>query len=54
MNGEMRNWLSGMISEFVKNSPENSLKMEPDEKAWDEVLEVFPPGLTRFMRLTRT
>ena len=34
MNGQMRNWLNGMISEFVKNSPENSLKMEPDEKAW--------------------
>src|SRR5208337_4860309 len=44
MNGEMRNWLSGIISEFVKNSPENSLKMEPDEKAWDEVLVGFSSG----------
>jgi epoxyqueuosine reductase len=44
MNGEMRNWLSGMISEFVKNSPENSLKMEPDEKAWDEVIVGFSSG----------
>jgi len=44
MNGEVRNWLSDMISEFVKNSPENSLKMVPDEKAWDEVLVGFSSG----------
>ena len=28
----------------MKNSPENSLKMEPDEKAWDEVLVGFSSG----------
>lgn len=37
-------WLTGIISEFVKNSPENSLKMEPDEKAFDEVLVGFSAG----------
>lgn len=44
MDGEMRSWLSDMISEFVQNSPENSLKIEPDEKAWDEVLVGFSSG----------
>ncbi|MFH0824461.1 MAG: epoxyqueuosine reductase, partial [Pseudomonadota bacterium] len=38
MNEETRDWLVDVISGFVKNSPENSLKMEHDEKAWDEVL----------------
>jgi epoxyqueuosine reductase len=44
MNGEMKSWLSVVISEFVKNSPDNSLKMGPDEKAWDEVLVGFSSG----------
>jgi len=44
MNEKMATWLSGIISDFVRNSPENSLKMEPDEKAWDEVLVGFSSG----------
>jgi epoxyqueuosine reductase len=44
MTVDMRIWLSELIEDFVKNSPENSLKMEPDEKAWDEVLVGFSSG----------
>ncbi len=44
MTTEMATWITEIISEFVKNSPENSLKMEPDEKAWDEVLIGFSSG----------
>jgi epoxyqueuosine reductase len=36
--------LTELIEDFVKNSPENSLKMEPDEKAWDDVLVGFSSG----------
>jgi epoxyqueuosine reductase len=41
---DMRTWLNDVITEFVANSPNNSLKMEPDEKAWDEVLVGFSSG----------
>jgi len=44
MTVDMRIWLTELIDDFVKNSPENSLKMEPDEKAWDEVLVGFSSG----------
>ena len=44
MNMDMRIWLNETIREFLKNSPENSLKMEPDEKAFDEVLVGFSSG----------
>ena len=44
MTVDMRSWLTEVIDDFVKNSPENSLKMEPDEKAWDEVLVGFSSG----------
>ena len=37
-------WLAGIISDFVNNSPENSLKMKPDEKAFEEVLVGFSAG----------
>jgi epoxyqueuosine reductase len=41
---DMPTWLNDVITEFVANSPKNSLKMEPDEKAWDEVLVGFSSG----------
>ncbi|MBI4965530.1 MAG: epoxyqueuosine reductase [Desulfomonile tiedjei] len=44
MTKDTRRWLTGIIEEFVETSPENSLKMEPDEKAWDEVLVSFSSG----------
>jgi hypothetical protein len=44
MNKDMRAWLIGLIEQYVRNSPENSLKMQPDEKAWDEVLIGFSSG----------
>lgn len=44
MPEEMRTWLIKTISEFVDNSPENSLRMDTDEKAWDEVLVGFSSG----------
>jgi epoxyqueuosine reductase len=44
MTTDMSSWLSEMIAEFVQDSPENSLKMEPDEKAWDDVLVGFSSG----------
>jgi hypothetical protein len=37
-------WLSDVIEDFVQNSPENSLKMENEEKAFDEVLFGFSSG----------
>ena len=37
-------WLTRIISDFLKKSPGNSLKMEPDEKAFDEVLVGFSAG----------
>lgn len=37
-------WLARVIEDFVRSSPENSLRMEPDEKAFDEVLVGFSSG----------
>lgn len=37
-------WLTWIISDFVKNSVANSLKMEPYEKAFDEDLVGFSAG----------
>jgi len=48
MTSDTRIWLCNMISEFVKNSPENSLMMETEEKAWeDNVLIGFSSGSDR-------
>ncbi|HMK37361.1 MAG TPA: epoxyqueuosine reductase [Desulfomonilaceae bacterium] len=44
MTVDSGNWLRELIEDFVTNSPENSLKMDPDEKAWDEVLVSFSSG----------
>ncbi|MBM3301801.1 MAG: epoxyqueuosine reductase, partial [Deltaproteobacteria bacterium] len=44
MTEDTRIWLEEIITEYVRSSPENSLKMEPDEKAWDEVLVGFSSG----------
>jgi epoxyqueuosine reductase len=44
MTTDMATWINETISEFVRTSPENSLKMETDEKAWDEVLVGFSSG----------
>ena len=44
MTGNYGMGLIGLISDFVKNSVENSLKMEPDEKAFDDVLVGFSAG----------
>jgi len=44
MTTDISSWLREMIAEFVQDSPENSLKMEPDEKAWDDVLVGFSSG----------
>ncbi|MGB6064214.1 MAG: hypothetical protein WBG50_05375 [Desulfomonilaceae bacterium] len=44
MTGNSGNWLRELIEGFVTNSPENSLKMIPDEKAWDELLVEFSSG----------
>lgn len=37
-------WLTALISDFVENSPENSLRLETGEKAFDEVLVGFSAG----------
>jgi len=39
-----RSWITGIIYRFVENSPENSLRMDPDEKAFEEVLVGFSSG----------
>jgi epoxyqueuosine reductase len=44
MDTDGGSWLEKIISDFVKDSPENSLKMETEEKAWDEVLVGFSSG----------
>ncbi len=44
MTEDLRMSLAEIIYEFVENSPENSLKLEPDEKAWDQVLVGFSSG----------
>lgn len=36
--------INAIIAGYVTESPKNSLKMEPDEKAWDEVLVGFSSG----------
>ncbi|MGC8660340.1 MAG: epoxyqueuosine reductase, partial [Desulfomonilaceae bacterium] len=37
-------WLRGLLNCFVRKSPTNSLKMEPDERAFDEILTGFSSG----------
>jgi len=44
MNEDMRIWLNEIIEAYVKDSPDNSLKMETGEKAWDEVVVGFSSG----------
>ncbi len=41
MNAE---WITEMISDFVAASSDNSLRMDPDEKAFEEVLVAFSSG----------
>ncbi|OPY87058.1 MAG: hypothetical protein A4E71_01242 [Smithella sp. PtaU1.Bin162] len=44
MATEAQDWLSNLIRDFVLTSPLNSLRREPDEKAWDEPLVGFSSG----------
>lgn len=44
MTADAKIWLTEIIEDYLKNSPDNSLRMEPDEKAWDEVLVGFSSG----------
>jgi epoxyqueuosine reductase len=44
MTEDLRVLLAEIISEFVEHSSENSLRMEPDEKAFDDVLVGFSSG----------
>ncbi len=44
MTTDIRIWLNAIVTGYVNNSPQNSLKMEPDEKAWDEILVGFSAG----------
>ena len=44
MTKDMQIWLSNIVSDFVRDSPANSLRREPDEKAWDEPLVGFSSG----------
>jgi epoxyqueuosine reductase len=37
-------WLTQVVEDFVNSSPENSLKMETNEKAFDEALVGFSSG----------
>ncbi len=41
---DVRLWLKDVLDCFVKDSPKNSLKMEPDERAFDEILVGFSSG----------
>ncbi len=43
-NNDPQSWLVDLIKAFVNNSPENSLRMEIEEKAWDEPLIGFSSG----------
>lgn len=47
MNAEAGIWLNEIVTSYVQTSPENSLKMDPDEKAWDDVLVGFSSGADR-------
>ena len=44
MDTDYNKWLTGVISDFVESSPENSLRMETEEKAFEEVLVGFSAG----------
>lgn len=44
MSVDAKIWVSQLIETFLNNSPENSLKMDPDEKAWEEVIVGFSSG----------
>ncbi len=37
-------WIEGMITGFIESSPENSMKDQANEKAWEEVLLGFSSG----------
>jgi len=37
-------WIEGVIQDFLDHSPENSLGVEPQEKAWDRALVGFVAG----------
>lgn len=37
-------WIEGIISDFLQNSPENTLKNAHNEKAWEEALVGFSCG----------
>ena len=44
MTEDLRKWLNDILDGFVQESPENSLKMDPDERAFDEILVGFSSG----------
>jgi len=37
-------WIEGLIQEYVRNSPDNSLRNETNEKAWEEPLVGYARG----------
>lgn len=44
MTADVQVSITKIVSQFVEHSPENSLKLEPDEKAFDDVLVGFSSG----------
>ncbi|MGA8831874.1 MAG: epoxyqueuosine reductase, partial [Desulfomonilaceae bacterium] len=44
MTEDLRKWLNDILDGFVQESTENSLKMDPDERAFDEILVGFSSG----------
>jgi len=41
---DLANWVENIIREFINTSPENTLRNEADEKAWDDPLVGFSRG----------
>ena len=46
-------WIEGMITGFIESSPENSMKDQANEKAWEEVLLGFSSGLIPYTVIIR-
>lgn len=44
MTQDFRIWLTDILDSFVQESPKNSLKMETDERAFDEIMVGFSSG----------
>lgn len=45
ISGDPKNWITGVINDFIANSETNNLRNEAENRAWDQALVGFASGV---------